>query len=47
MKKPVKKKSSTWNWEGTYLFMGYVDEWVGAGQDDGKNKCIIRGKDEQ
>jgi len=36
MKKPCNKKSSTWNWEGTYLFVKYVDEHVGVGQDDGK-----------
>jgi hypothetical protein len=47
MKKPVKKKSSIGNCEGFYLFMGYVDEQIGVGQDDGKKKCIIRGKDEQ
>ncbi len=47
MKKPGNKKSSIGNWEGTYLFVGYVDEQVGVGQNDGKNKCIINGKDEQ
>jgi hypothetical protein len=47
MKKPSKKKSLIGNWEGTYVFVGDVDEQVGVGQDDGKNKWIIRGKDEQ
>jgi len=27
--------------------MGYVDEQGGLEQDDGKRKCIIKGKDEQ
>jgi hypothetical protein len=47
MKKTSNKKSSTGNWEGIYLFVGYVDEQVGVGQDDDKKKCIIKGKDEQ
>jgi hypothetical protein len=47
MKKIGNKKSLIGNWEGIYLFVGYVDEHHGVGQDDGKKKCIIRGKDEQ
>jgi hypothetical protein len=47
MKKPSKKKSMMSSWEGLYLFLGYVDEQISMGQDDGIRKCIIKGKDEQ
>jgi hypothetical protein len=47
MKKPGKKKFLMSSWEGFYLFVGYVDEQISMGQDDGIRKCIIKGKDEQ
>jgi hypothetical protein len=47
MKKLGKKKVWIGSCEGPYLFVGYVDEQVGVEQDDGKRKCIIKGKDEQ
>jgi hypothetical protein len=46
MKKLGKKKSLMSSWEGLYLFMGYVDEHISMGQNDGRRKCIIKGKDE-
>ncbi len=45
--KKLGKKALTGSWEGPYLFLGYVDEQGGLEQDDGKRKCIIKGKDEQ
>ncbi len=47
MKKLGKKKLFTNSWEGPYLFVGYVDEQENVGHDDGRRKCIIKGKDEQ
>jgi hypothetical protein len=47
MKKPNYKKSMTRSWEGLYLFVGYVDEQENVGHDDGRQKCIIGGEDEQ
>ncbi len=44
MKKLGKKKALTGSWEGPYLFVGYVDEQGGLEQDDGRRKCIIKGK---
>jgi hypothetical protein len=47
MKKLGKKKALIGSWEGLYLFVGYVDEQGVLEQDDGRKKCIIKGKDEQ
>jgi hypothetical protein len=47
MKKSSKKKVLIGSSERPYLFVGYVDEQVGVEQDDGRRKCIIKGKDEQ
>ncbi len=47
MNKLGKKKTLIRSWEGPYLFIIYVDEQGGLEQDDGRKKCIIKGKDEQ
>ncbi len=46
MKKPG-KKALIGSWERPYLFVRYVDEQRGLEQDDGKRKCVIKGKDGQ
>jgi hypothetical protein len=47
MEMPGKKKALMGSWVGPYLFVGYVDEEVGMEHDDGRRKCISKGKDGQ
>lgn len=42
MKKPSEKKSLIKNWEGPYLFVGYVDEHDNLESDEGGQKCIYK-----
>jgi hypothetical protein len=47
MNKPRKKKSLVSNWEGSFLFMNYLDGNGFMEQDEGKRMCVIKGKEEQ
>jgi hypothetical protein len=46
MKKPRMKKALEANWEGPYLFEGYVDEKELIESHKGGRICIIKGCDE-
>jgi hypothetical protein len=46
MKNPRKQKSLASNWEGSFLFVNYLDKNGFMDRDEGSRLYLIKGKDE-
>lgn len=47
MKKLRKKKSLASSWEGSFLFVNYLDKNGFMDHDEGGRICVIKGKNKQ